>query len=407
MSKKYRLAILTTHPIQYQAPLFRKLAQHPQLEITVYFCTDYGITERVDHGFGIAYKWDIPLLEGYSYKFLKNFSPNSSLVEPFSLINPGIIPELRRHRYDALLIHGYTVATNWIALLGGLTSKTPIIFRGETVLQKNRSRWKRSLKRITFSLLFWHIRAFLPIGTMSKEFYLHYGIPEDRMFLTPYTVDNEFFFKQAEIERTRAVETRKEVGIVKDFPVILYVSKLTRRKRPFDLLMAFERLHTPAALLFVGDGELKSSIELYARGKKLKNVFFLGFKNQTELPKYYAAADIFVLPSSYETWGLVINEAMCFGLPIVTTDRVAGARDLVRHGENGYIYPADDVEALTYFLEKLIADSQLRQTMGGRSHEIISHWSNEQAIKGIMEALESITNHKVRGSIRQSVSPAL
>ena len=391
---KYRLAVLASHPVQYQVPLFRKLAQHPQIELVVYYCSDFGVTEKVDPGFGISIKWDIPLLEGYKYRFLRNYAFRPSPSRLSGLINPGIIRELRRERYDAILIHGYALATNWLAFIGAWITQTPIIFRGETFLRSDQSRWRRAIKHIILKPFFQKIEAFLPIGIRSREFYLSYGISEDQMFLTPYSVDNEFFMKQEERWRARRVEVRRELNIPESIPTILCVAKMTQRKRPMDLLKAFEPLKEKAVLAFVGDGELRSMLENYVQDRNIRNIFFLGFKNQSELPKYYVIADTFVLPSSYEPWGLVINEAMCYGLPIITTDGVAASADLVRHGENGFIYPAGDIDTLTDLQQRLLYDSEKRQKMGQRSREIISTWNYDACVDGILKALEYVTQGK-------------
>jgi glycosyltransferase involved in cell wall biosynthesis len=315
MSKKYKLAILTSHPIQYQAPLFRNLAQHPRIDLMVYFCSDFGVTEKVDPGFGKVFKWDIPLLEGYRYKFLKNFAPSSSPSRFWGLINLGIIRELWRGHYDAILIHGYTLATNWMAFITALIRRTPVIFRGETVLRTNQSLLKAFLKKLLLPAIFRRMKAFLPIGKISHNFYRYYGVPQKRLFLTPYSVDNDFFITKGRNYKEERNKIKKEIGIPVENAVILYASKMTPRKRPFDCLKAFEQLNEKASLLFVGDGELRPILETYIYEKRIQNVFFVGFKNQSELPRYYTVADIFVLPSSYEPWGLAINEAMCFWSP--------------------------------------------------------------------------------------------
>lgn len=390
---KFKLAVLSSHPIQYQTPLFRKLAAHVQIDLTVYFCSDFGATEKVDPGFGKAFKWDIPLLEGYSYKFLKNYSPFPSPNSFLGLINAGILTELKRNRYDVILIHGYTLATNWLAFVTALMRRTPVIFRGETVLRINQSSIKAFLKKLLLPAFFRRIKAFLPIGKISHDFYRYHGVPQERLFLTPYSVDNDFFITQGKNYKDERNKIRNEIGIPAENAVLLYASKMTPRKRPFDCLKTFEQLNGNASLLFVGDGELRPALEAYIYEKRIQNVFCVGFKNQSELPRYYTAADIFVLPSYYEPWGLAINEAMCFGLPIVTTDGVAAAADLVHHGENGFIYPIGDEEALTKYLDELVGNPEKRQKMGQRSMEIISKWNYDVCIEGIFRALKYCKEH--------------
>lgn len=374
-----KLAVLTSHPIQYQVPLFRKLAA--KIDLTVYFCSRLGVDGKVDPGFGVPVRWDRPLLEGYSHRFLTNYSPLASPLSFFSFINPGILSELKKNRYDAVFIHGYGYAT---AVLAILFSEIPVIFHGETVVKNDQNGMKRAAVRRLLS----KTKAFLYIGEKSRQFYQSFGIPDNKLFFSPYSVDNDFFLEEAKKWKPRQMELKREARIPEHLPVILYVSKLTNRKRPFDLLKAFQPIHKEAALVFVGDGEEATALKAYVRKESIQNVYFQGFKNQTELPRYYAMADIFVLPSAFETWGLVVNEAMCFELPIITTDQVTSGVDLVASGENGYLYPVGETEKLTNALKKLVLSKDERAAMGKKSGMKISNWNYDRCIDGILKALD-------------------
>lgn len=387
---EHKLAILTSHPIQYQAPLFRELAKNPEINSTVFFCSKQGISKKKDPGFGIDFKWDIPLLDGYNYKFLKNFSPFPNVDNFWGLINPGIWNEIKKSNFDALLINGYANLSSWIGLITGWLTRTPILFRGETLLSKTNYWFKEKIKYLILSNLLKKVKACLPIGILSKDFYLHFGLTEDRLFMTPYTVDNDYFLQQAQFWKSKKEQIKKEIGITNDSPIILYSAKLIKRKRPMDLLKAFEDISEKAMLIFVGDGALRQILEKHAQEKDIKNVFFLGFKNQSEISKYYAVADIFVLPSSFEPWGLVINEAMCFGLPVITTEETASSRDLVKNRENGFVYRAGDIGSLKKILCNIIDDKEKIEEMGRESLRIINHWNIASTVKGIITALETI-----------------
>ncbi len=391
MTTKYRLAILTSHPIQYQAPLFRRLAQHPQVDLMVYFCTDYGITQKVDPGFGVAFKWDIPLLKGYKYKFLSNLSQKYGFAF-FDYINPGIIKELLGNHYDTVLVNGYAYVTTWVTFLAAWLKGTPVILRGESHLLNYRPGWKRVFKKIILHQLFKRISSFLPIGTLNYEYYKHYGVPDKKLFLTPYAVDNDFFLKRYQELYDRRYHLKKELGITTKQPVILYASKMMQRKRAMDLLKAFGKIHerVDATLIFVGDGVERPALEAYSKDHDIRNVHFVGFKNQTELPDYFVIADVFVLPSTDEPWGLIINEAMNFELPIITTDHVGAAYDLVKDRENGFIYPVGDVEKLSNCLLKLLQSPELMEKMAKCSSEIISKWGYKEDLEGILCALKYV-----------------
>lgn len=389
MSSKFRLGILTSHPIQNQAPLFRNLAASPQIDLSVYFCSRMGLDPVHDPGFGQFVQWKILLTEGYSFKFLKNYPLSRNLNNFFAFFNPSLIKRLARDRLDALMVHGYANATCWIAFAAARFLRIPIFLHGETVLGTEKP-WFSWIKRKALKKLFSHIQAFLFIGTESRKFYESYAIPDGQLFFTPYCVDNDFFMAQDKIFKSDQSCFKTELGIPPNVPVILCASKLIPRKRPFDLLQAFEKLQRKAGLLIVGNGELRAEMENYVRRKAINNVFFTGFINQNEISKYYAIADIFVLPSGFEPWGLVINEAMCFGLPIITTQRVAAAVDLVSH-ENGFIYPAFDVSALAGYLDYLISHEAERKRMGEMSLRIIAGWNYNRSVAGIISALEYAT----------------
>lgn len=386
----YQLAIIASHPIQYQAPLFRVLAARPEVDLTVFFCSDWGLKAYHDEGFGKEVKWDVPLLEGFRSEFLPNISPKPNASRFWGLINPAIIQRLRKGDFDAIWVHGYANLTNWFAFLGAWITRTPILLRGESHLLNYRSAWKRFVKRLGLKQLFRGIACFLPIGSLNSEYYRYYGVPDNKMFLTPYSVDNDFFSGKYEELRCKRNSLKGRLGIAPETPVILYASKMMPRKRAMDLLSAYKVIHdkVDVALVFVGDGAERLAQEDYIKKYNLRKVYFVGFKNQTELPEYFSIADIFVLPSTDEPWGLVINEAMNFGLPIITTDKVGAAPDLVKNKENGFIYSVGDIEKLASLLLKLLEEPDLREKMGKRSLEIIDKWSYKEDIEGILAALE-------------------
>jgi len=396
--KKFKLAVLTPHPIQYQSPLFQELASHPEIDPTVYFCWDFGVKEPTfDTGFNQKIKWDIPLLDGYSYKFLKNFAFNPGSGKWDHEINPAIVKEIWKGKYDAILIYGWNSLTNWLAFLTAFLTKTPVFVHGENPLNQEsfKSRLKIKIKKLFLGGLFKKISAFLYIGEENKKFFKYYGAPEEKLFFCPYAVENERFINEAEKLKDSKNKFKKELGLEKDEVAILFMGKLIEKKRPFDLLKAFEfltisyKLKAKSSLVFVGDGILRPELEKYIKEHNLSNVYFLGFKNQTELPKYYTLADILVLPSGAgETWGLAVNEAMCFGLPIIVSDVVGCGPDLVKNNVNGFIFPLGDFKQLSRSLEALIKDSQKRKSFGEKSLGIIKNYTFERNINAILTALK-------------------
>jgi glycosyltransferase involved in cell wall biosynthesis len=382
-----KLAILATHPIHYQIQLFKRLAQIPRLNVTVLFCSRFGLSPQVDHTCGIVHQWyDEAILDGLPHKFLPNYSWEGSRSTIFGTMNPGVVRELTLGRYDVLLVQGYAGLTEWLALAMAKAVSCRVLFRGETGLRPGPAGKRDVIRKMTLKALARAVEVFLPIGTRSRDFYLHYGIPPHRLVLSPYAVDNDFFCEQARLLQTKKAQLRAALGIDPTVPVVLYVSKMTARKRPLDLVQAFEKLTQPAVLLMVGDGPLRPSIENYAARRNMRMVIMAGFQKQDALPQFYAIGDIFVLPSEYEPWGLVVNEAMSFALPIMTTHGVAAAADLVSK-ENGVVYEPGDIDSLAAALQQLVQHKDQRAAMGKRSAEIIRDWNLDASATGICQGI--------------------
>ena len=391
-TKKYNLLILVSHPIQYQTPLYKLLSKEPEIDLTVLFCSDWGLKTYKDKGFGKEVKWDIPLLDGYKYKFLKNVSPFPNVSTFFGLINPEIVNELKKSDYDAIWLHGWNSFTNWLAMVTAFYLNIPVLLRGETNLLQKPTFLKNLTKELVLKNLFKNISVFLAIGKYNADFYKSFGMPEEKIFLVPYTVNNDFFVSKAQELISKKKELRKKYNVPEESPVVLFSGKLIDKKRPFDLLKAFEIISKDirTSLVFVGDGNLRNKLETYAKNNHIQNVFFIGFRNQTELPEFYAMADIFVLPSDFEPWGLVVNEAMCFGLPVIVSNKVGAGGDLVKNGENGFIYKAGNVIMLTSYLKDLLQDETKRIKFGQSSKGLIQEWSYKEDISGILCAISSM-----------------
>ncbi|MFW6129850.1 MAG: glycosyltransferase family 4 protein, partial [Atribacterota bacterium] len=330
--KKYKLAILVSHPIQYQVPLYKKLAEHPKIDLMVYYCTDYGIKEKKDPGFGIKFKWDIPLLEEYNYKFLPNISlkPSNSF---FGQINPSIIIELYKNEYDAIIIHGWSSFANILGIIGAKMSNTKIILKGEGDNLKNISNLIKIIKNLIYTLFFKIPNAFLYSYNKNKEYFKSYGVKEKKLFFFPCAVDNDLFQNELNKYESSRDKIKKKMGIDSKDIIILFVGKLIKRKRPIDLLKAFKNIRKDnenVSLLFVGDGEQKDELENYINNNKLKKIYFSGFINQSEISKYYSIGDIVVLPSEYDPSPKAVNEAMNFKLPLILSNKVGTAYDLVK-----------------------------------------------------------------------------
>lgn len=391
-----KIAVFTSHPIQYQAPLFRKMAESGDVAVTVYFYLD-DRKQRFDKEFGKEFQWDIPVLAGYKNIFLKNYSPKPS-SNFWGQINPGVMSKIRKNGYDAVLVFGWNSFSNWLVFLTAFLAGIPVILRGENPLnQENlKSNWKIKIKKLVLGWLFRHVRAFLSIGKENAAFYKFYGVPDKKLFFAPYAVDNDRFTTASRKLTGSCESIRLRLGMPKDAVVILFAGKLIGKKRPQDLIKAFGLLNSKSInnnsyLLFVGDGELRPALEAYVHDQKIQNVKFTGFKNQSEIPEFYSISDILVLPSGAgETWGLVVNESMCFGIVPVVSDVVGCGPDLVRSHENGFIFKFGDIEALSKILSELVLNKEKRQKFSERSAAIISAYTYDRDLEALRAVLKQL-----------------
>src|SRR5262249_7463295 len=248
-----------------------------------------------------------------------------------------------------------------------------------------------ALKDTVLSPLFARVDAFLAIGTANRNHYLSLGVPAEKIFLTPYAVDNARFQAAATVDRGN--EVRASLGLSDSRPAILFASKLQPRKRVWDLWAAYERLSPngidePAPyLILVGDGDQRADLEAAAARRGWSGVRVVGFKTQTPMPAYYAACDVFVLCSEREPWALAVNEAMNAAKPVIVSDQVGAAIDLVEDGRNGYVVPVGDIDALSDRLRRITGDRSLAAWMGANRLRPISRWGFEADVKGLRQAL--------------------
>lgn len=353
-----KIIFINSHPIQYFAPLYKKMTEEG-LDVEVWYGSDESIKGEKDRQFGVKVKWDIPLVEGYRHRFFKNYSWTPSIYNGFfGLLNLGILKALWKSPKSLVIIHGWGYAISVLAIIWAKLIGHQVALRGESPLNQEllKSPQSRILKRIFLQyFLFCFIDRFLYIGKQNKAYYQFYGVKNQNLVFTPYAVDNERFQKAACELLPRKIELRKELDLPVDAKIILFSGKYIHKKRPMDLLQAYAALElSDKALVMVGEGELRPQMEQFIAANQLKDVFLTGFVNQSEIVKYYAIADVFVMSSGDgETWGLSTNEAMNFGLPLVISDLVGCAEDLVDEF-TGYTFSFGSVKELTDTLLKVI-----------------------------------------------------
>ena len=440
-----RLGILTSHPIQYQAPWFRGLAQVVDLE--VFFAHRQSAVEQGKAGFGVAFEWDVDLLSGYRHRFLKNVSNKPGVDLFFGCDTPEIAeiigekiadgrskieagnyaPSPISHlpsptRFDAFIVTGWHLKSYWQAVRACRRTGVPVLVRGDSQLLTPRSLLKRWAKELVHRALLRQFDGFLTVGQRNREYLAHYGVPPGKIFRAPHFVDNEWFSGKAEIARKQKAEIRQKLEISEDAFCVLFVGKFIPKKRPLDLVAAVQILtaenakkakHTikrPVHLLFVGSGELGTQLRAstsvvfdaespISQPSTINHQFppasFAGFKNQSELPHYYAAADVLVLPSDGgETWGLVVNEAMACGLPAVVSDVVGCALDLIEEGQTGFTFPLGDRQALSSRLQQVADLRKSGADLRPALTEKLRVYSVNTAVEGTVEALKKLKSRK-------------
>jgi glycosyltransferase involved in cell wall biosynthesis len=393
-----RLAYVVSHPIQYQAPLLRRIAREPDVDLTVFFGSDFSVRGYKDRGFGVEVTWDVPLLDGYRSQFLPRLR-DTGTVSPLSPISRGIFSRLRNPdgspAFDALWVHGYASVNALHAILAANALGIPVLLRAESWLaDRPRNLSTLFTKQLFLQLLRPAIAATLPIGSRNRDYWAHYFGPDMPQFLMPYAVDNAWF-----IQRTAAADPtqlRSDLQLTPGRPVILFASKLQTRKHADHLLEAYARLCATAPnqlpyLLVVGDGEERARLEARARELALEGVRFLGFRNQSELPAFFALADVFVLPSRHEPWGLIVNEAMASGCAVIVSDEVGAHADLVTDGVEGFVFPVGNIGALTTALARVLSSTEQTWRMREAAKARIASWDFEADVRGLRQALAAVT----------------
>jgi glycosyltransferase involved in cell wall biosynthesis len=395
-----RIAVLNSHPIQYLAPLYAFLNADPGLEITALYLSNCSIRGERDKGFGKEVRWDIDLLAGYRSVFVgKAVDTNVPEGGFLSLITPELWGELRSGRYDILWLNGHNYAANHVALAAAKSARMPVMMRSDTHLALERHGLKAALRRPVLGAFYGLCDCFLAIGTANEAFYRAMGVHEEKIFRVPFAVDNDRFMSTARIgvEERRAV--RRQFGIAEDAPAILFASKFQKRQRPDDLIRAGAKLVSAGLrfhIIMIGMGEMDGELRSLVAELGLDNVVFAGFVNQSALPRVLSSGDVFVLPSEDEPWGLIVNEAMCAGLPVIVSNEVGCAADLVRQGGNGLTFRAGDIDGLAAALRPVLENAELRRRMSHASLTRISDWGYPHCLQGVRAAVSYLSARSQR-----------
>ena len=372
-----KLAIITTHPIQYQTPLFKKLAKKlPNLK--VFFASRHGLSSKyIDPEFKKNIKWDIGsrMLDGYKSEFSKNQNKN---INQFSLNFLNLEKKLIKGNFDHILVLGWNNLFYINAILYALKYKIKLILRVETNLLLKINPIKRLNKKIILKNLFKKINYFLAIGILNKNFLLNHNVPKKKIYPGPYFVDNNFFSKKIK----KKSKSKKKI--------VLFVGKLIQRKNPFEFLNLAQMFlkNKKIQFIMIGDGILKKECQKFINKRRLNNVSLIGFVNQTQLKKYYQKSDLLIVPSYYETWGLVINEAFASNIPVICSENCGASKDLILNGKTGFTYPTNELKILYTKTNKILKNKSLSNKLRTNISRKIKDYDVDISANSILKILD-------------------
>ncbi|MEJ5992841.1 glycosyltransferase family 4 protein [Pedobacter sp. Du54] len=383
-----KLVIITSHPIQYNSPVFELLAK--QCNLLVLYTL--GEQKNYDLGFKRTIEWDLPLLEGYEFEFLENNAKQPGSHHFKGIDNPTLIYKVKAFKPDAILIYGWSYKSH-LKAMRHFKGKIPIWFRGDSNLLDEKSALKKQLRHLFLKWLYTHIDKAFYVGTANKAYYEAFGLKQTQLVFAPHAIDNDRFkaFRLAEVHKLRNNLDIKDTEVL-----ITFAGKFEHKKDPELLLSAFkEQKKSDVHLLFVGNGELKTTLEAKVNSFPTsikERVHFMDFQNQTQMPVIYQACDLFCLPSKGpgETWGLAVNEAMAAGKAVLVSSKVGCSKDLVKNGTNGYIFEAENKDDLVEKLEELTNNQTVLTKMGAQSSKIIEKWTIEKQSQIIVNELNGI-----------------
>jgi len=364
-------------------------------------------------GLTTTYEWMRPAATGFKHRCL---FPDAiaEQVDPVAIYRAALAT-FREERIDAVCVPSYWPLSSLAILLaakchGAATIMMNDSYAGTAKADGVEGWFKRLLVRSFDS-------AFIA-GRLSKEYFSAIGLGEDRIFTGYDAIDNEYFIRTSDRAREQADFVRRRIRLPERY--FLNVGRMVTKKNLTTLVDAYARFlggnedGGHPRLVLVGSGELEETIRRHCvrRGLQVSDcrnllyliddvpqgdVLFYGFRQVEELPVFYALAEAFILPSIEEEWGLVVNEAMASGLPVLVSSRAGCCPDLVEHGVNGFAFDPDSAEELAGFMKRIADDPSLREAMGARSRELIQSFSCENFARNCLRAAEAAVGQDGEG----------
>ncbi len=381
---KFRLGIITTHPIQYNAPLFKMLANSGEIQVKVFYTWENAKAEKFDAGFGKTIEWDIPLYEGYDYEFVKNTSKKQDSHHFFRIKNPDLNKKIVAWGANAILVYGWNFHSHLKAMMF-FKGRIPVMFRGDSTLLKENNAFKSIARKLMLKFVYRFVDFAFYVGKNNQNYFLAYGLTKEQLVFAPHSIENERFDDKSDKFRNEAQKVRLKLGIPEHATVFLYAGKFEANKNPkllIDAAIALgKEFENDVYFVLVGNGILETELKAEA---KQKNIIFYPFQNQSVMPIVYRMGDVFVLPSKSETWGLAVNESLACSVPVLVSSKVGCADDLVKVGKNGYIFQSENVDELLKYIKLFLRNKENLAEMKKYSKDFIQKWSYQNCCKSII-----------------------
>lgn len=387
-----KLAIISSHPIQYNAPLFALMAANGLFELKVFYTWgEDSIKPKYDPDFGRVVEWDIPLLQGYQYQFVENVAKNPGSHHFFGIDNPDLIRDIEFWRADVVWVWGWSFKSH-LKVMRHFHGRIPVWFRGDSTLidESISPIWKQSLRKIFLSWVYKKVDLAFYVGENNKKYFLQQGLTPNMLILAPHAIDNARFSDWKEELESDLIAWKESLDIAENEIVILFVGKLEPKKNPkFMLDLAAQLPSSKFKFLIVGDGVLGD--ELKQKAKQDERILFFPFQNQTKMPSVYRLGDVLVLPSlgPGETWGLAMNEAMACGIPIFGSSKCGGSIDLI-DDSCGLIFDPREVNKVANRL-KILADNPERLVnLKAGAIKKIQYFRYEKIVDAVVEGIQRV-----------------
>lgn len=387
-----RIGVLSSHPIQYQVPLFRALAKIADLQ--VFYAHRQDAKGQAAAGYGVDFDWDVDLTSGYASRFLRNDAARPSVSHFFGCRSGEIAGLIRDGGFDGFIVAGWYLLAYWQATWACRKQSVPVLALSDSHLDAPRSWPVRMVKGVVYPQAMKMLDGFVALGNRSAVYLRHYGVSNERIFQGRHVVDCQRFGEVQCLSEHDADALRDSLSLTANRPIVLFVGRLIPLKRLDDVIVAIGRYLEGEAptLLVVGEGPTREHLQSLAADLQV-DLVFAGFVNQSRLPQLYRLADLLVLPSERETWGLVVNEAIAAGVPVLVSDAVGCADELAIPGLTGGRFPVGDCRAMAVAMREILARG--RASYADALAEKARWFSPDQAAAGIVSAVTTVKSRRV------------